>query len=303
MYDLTTIGTLTVDFYFQSDNLTSKDGRFELAMGGKYFTDHFCESLGGGATNTAIGVTKHGLRTSLVTLIGKNSFRPFITEKLQESGVSYIHSKIVGDHLNTSCILLSKTGEKTVINYQTPHQHLFSDEDDFNFLLRTRSVYMANLPNVAFSEKLRLLKFLKHHNILVFANLGVIDCRRPKEQVKELLELVDVVIVNGYEFSDMVKTHYSRIAFHKDVVSFYFPEFKEKVFIITEGERGSFGYLKGKHYHQAAIPPAKIVDSTGAGDGYTAGFIAEYLQTGDIQGAMLSGAKYASKILEKVGAN
>jgi sugar/nucleoside kinase (ribokinase family) len=303
MYDVTTIGTLTVDLYFKSENLTASDTRFELALDGKYFTDHFHESLGGGATNVAIGLQRQGLRTSLVTLIGNNSFKPLILEKLEKESVSFIHSKMAEEHLNISCILLSEKGEKTVINYQSPHQHLFSENDEFSFLNRTRAVYIANMPDVSFSEKLRLAKYLKQHEKQVIANFGVVDCRRPKEHLEELIRYVDVLIINGHEFADMVKTEYERLSFNRNIISFYFPDFKEKAFVVTEGKKGSYGYLNGKHFHQPSIPPAKIVDSTGAGDGFSVGFIAEYVKHGDIEKAMLSGAQYASKILGRIGAN
>jgi sugar/nucleoside kinase (ribokinase family) len=71
-------------------------------MGGKYFTDHFHESLGGGATNVAIGLQKQGVRAAVKTIIGNNSFKKFIIEKLEESGVSYLQSKYVKYHLKIS---------------------------------------------------------------------------------------------------------------------------------------------------------------------------------------------------------
>ncbi|MEO6508472.1 MAG: carbohydrate kinase family protein [Patescibacteria group bacterium] len=303
MYDVITVGTLTVDMYFQSENLTAKDNRFELAMGGKYFTDHFHESLGGGATNVAIGLSKHGYRTSLVTMIGQNSFKPMIMEKLQDYSVSYIHSKVVEDHLNISCILLSNTGEKTVINYQSPHQHLFEEKDDLDYMLRANYIFIGNLPDVSYTEKIRVLSFLRKNNKKVIMNFGVIDCRRAKEQMMELIKYTDVVIVNGYEFADIVKTDYERIHFKKNIIPFYFPEFKEKTFIVTDGKKGSYGYGHGKHFFQEPIHPSRIVDSTGAGDGYSAGFISEYIKEEDIEKSMLSGAEYAAKILAKIGAH
>ncbi|MFN4213084.1 MAG: carbohydrate kinase family protein, partial [Microgenomates group bacterium] len=68
-------------------------------------------------------------------------------------------------------------------------------------------------------------------------------------------------------------------------------------------QKGSYAYYQGKVYHQKAYPIKKIVDTTGAGDGYTAGFIAEYFRSKDIKKAMANGAKYAAKILGKIGAN
>jgi sugar/nucleoside kinase (ribokinase family) len=303
MFDVMTIGTLTIDLYFRSDCLTIKEGRFELAQGGKYFTDHFYESLGGGATNVALGLQSHGIRTALKTIIGKNSFKPFVVQKLQESGVSYLHSKIENNHLNISCILLAPNGEKTVINYQSPHQHMFTQPDDFTSLLRAKTFYVANLPDVSFYDKVKLLSYLRKNNKQIVLNLGVRDCRRDKDQLAELIENVDVLIVNGYEYADMIKKRYDMLDFHQNVVELYLPSFMNRTVVITDGEKGSYGYHNGKVFYQQSIRPQTIVDSTGAGDAYSAGFIASYIKTGDTEKAMHSGARYACHILGKIGAN
>ena len=47
----------------------------------------------------------------------------------------------------------------------------------------------------------------------------------------------------------------------------------------------------------------KIVDTTGAGDGYTAGFISSFIKSKGIQKSMKKGAECASKIIEKIGSN
>jgi len=54
-----------------------------------------------------------------------------------------------------------------------------------------------------------------------------------------------------------------------------------EIILITQGEKGSTLCYNGKVKRIPAIPPDKIVDLTGAGDTYIAGFIVEYLRTGD----------------------
>ena len=77
---------------------------------------------------------------------------------------------------------------------------------------------------------------------------------------------------------------------------------KDKIIIITDGKKGSYAF-DNKRYYQKAIKVNSITDATGAGDAYTSGFITHYLQTKDIQISMEKGARYASKILLRMGAN
>lgn len=303
-FDLISIGTVSIDLYFTGGTLTHTDDHFQLAVGGKYFSDHFYENLGGGATNVAIGVKKAGLKSALLAKIGNNPFKKVIMHKLEEMDVSYEHfCQFEDNYMNISSIFLTKDGEKTLVNYRSPHQHLFHCEDDFAVLKKAKSIYLANLPSVSLTDRIKILHFAKKNALMTFANLGVVDCRRPIEQIEHFLKDVDILIINAHELADLVKEDYEKINFKENVVMKYLPMFLDKILVVTDGEKGSFAYHTAITYRQPAHKATKVLDSTGAGDGYTAGFIAEYLQTKDIELAMEAGAKYSIKILAKIGAN
>lgn len=303
MFDLISIGNISMDFFFKGDSLTFRNGRFQLAVGGKYFSDYFHESLGGGGANVAIGGSRNGIKTAVLGKIGENSFKKIILEKLHEEHVAIDLCQAEKEYLNISAILLSPKGERSIINYNTPHQHICVNESIYADLKKTTAVYMGNLPDVSLNERHKILTFLKRNSILKIVNLGVSDCRRKKDQIRELLEHVDILIVNGHEFAELVKAPYEDIHFKENVVKWYIPFLKEKIIIVTEGSKGSYVYQGNEIFHQPAVKPAHIVDTTGAGDAYTAAFIARYLKTFDIESSMRSGAHYASHILTKIGAN
>jgi len=303
MYDLISVGTISLDLYFQGKSFTFKDNRFALALGGKYQAENFYLSVGGGGTNVAIGVAKHGYQVGLLGKIGNNSFKKIIVDYLKNHQISLSLIDFEDDYYNISTILLTEKGERTIIHYSTPHQHLFSSTNPLIGLTKTKIVYLGNLPEVSLTQRVKFLKFLKKHHITRIVNLGVFDCRRPKNQIKEILEEADILIVNGHEFSELVKAQYSDIHFHEDVVSWYIPYLKEKIVVITNGEKGSYAYHQGKVFFQKALKPVKILDTTGAGDGFTAGFISEFLNSKDLVKSLKKGALYAAYILGKIGAN
>lgn len=303
MSDFISVGNISVDLFFKGNSLTYKDNRFQLAIGGKYFTDYFRESLGGGGANVAIGAAVNGLNSSVFGLIGDNSFKELIIEKLKSKGVNINLCPVISDYINISTILLSPKGERSIIHFSNPHQHLFKYQSSVNQLAKSQMVYFGNLTDISLSEKINIMSLLKKNNVISVVNLGINDCRRPKHQLKELLEKVDILIINGYEFSEMVKASYKDIHFKENVIHWYLPVMKSKKVIITEGSGGSYGYFLNNVYHQPAVKVDKVIDATGAGDGYTAGFIADYFINQNIEQAMFKGAKYASVILQKVGAN
>jgi len=303
MFDLITIGNISIDIFFQGESLTFKDNRFQLAVGGKYFADKVFESVGGGGANVAIGASKHALKTAVIGKIGNNPFKKIIIDRLKLNNVSIKLCHQKNNYLNISTILLAKNGERSIIHYSSPHQKIIENKQDWHRLANTKAVYMGNLPDVSLTEKIEILRFLKKNNILSFVNLGVSDCRKTKDQLKKLLENIDVLIINNYEFSEMVKAPVSDINFSDNIIKWYIPYLKNNIIIITSGKLGSFSYYLDNVQHVPAQKINHIVDTTGAGDGYCAGFISEYLKTKNITQAMKNGVKYASRIIAKIGGN
>ena len=73
------------------------------------------------------------------------------------------------------------------------------------------------------------------------------------------------------------------------------------LFNVTLAERGSVTYHHGKEYRVSAVPVDKVIDTTGCGDSYHAGFICSYVKDGDVTAAMHEGSRVASETLSHVG--
>ncbi|MBI3619820.1 carbohydrate kinase family protein [Candidatus Roizmanbacteria bacterium] len=304
MYHLISIGNITIDLFFKGDSLTYHDGRFQLCAGGKYVADFFQEGVGGGGANVAIGAAKHGLMTGLMGIIGDTPFKPLILEKLRGVKVKPLLCRYDEKFMSISTILLNHRGERSVVHYDTHRQHLFRADLPVAELQRAVMVYLGNLPETPISEKKQLLAVAKKHNAHIFLNFGVKDCRRPIEELLPLLEMADVIILNGHELADLIKAPYGDIHFKERVINWYAPFLREKLVVVTDGKNGSFVYEKDEVLFQKAIAPEKIIDTTGAGDAYAAGFISAFFKSkGKVRSAMQSGAMYACRILSRLGAN
>ncbi len=302
MYDLITIGNVRADFYIAADSLTTLKNRFFLAIGGKYYINNIKINIGGGAANVAIGVKKNRLRTAVCSLIGNDELRKSILHKLKLKGVSTKLALFSQNYKNISLILLKEDGRRTIINYEAPKQKFFISEKLLKKLSRTKAVYFGNLPDVYIKERAEITSYLKKHDISIFLNLGSIDCQKGLKETNKLLENSSILILNRYEFAELIRVKPGYLKLKSNVAN-YIPNFKNKILIVTDAEKGSYAYFQDKVYYQKAIKPKKIVDTTGAGDGYTAGFISEFIKSEDIRKSMRRGAFYAAKILGKIGAN
>lgn len=302
MFDLISIGSISIDLYFRGTHIPTHDDRLQLAVGGKYMADYFYEGVGGGGVNVAIGVSKLGHRTALVGKIGKNSFKTLIQDTLRKSDVSMKFCQYEKGYINISTILLGDSGERSIIHFLPPHGKILEANESVHLLAATKSVYMGGLPDVEISKRISLLKQFRRAGVLTVLNLGVTDCRRSLDELEALLQCTDILIVNGHEFADLVKSQHSSLTFDKNFVQKY-RFLQNTILLITEGNQGSYGYTNTRIYKQKAVHLRKILDTTGCGDGYTAGFISEYLKDRNVEDSMKAGARYASQILAQIGAN
>lgn len=73
------------------------------------------------------------------------------------------------------------------------------------------------------------------------------------------------------------------------------------VLVATLAARGSVAYHNGTEYRCEAEKVDFVMDTTGAGDSYQAGFVAEYIKSGDILAAMKNGSKMAAENISHMG--
>ncbi len=300
MYDLISVGSISIDLYFKGKSLTKDDNRFHLAIGGKYVTDFFHEDVGGGGCNVASGVAKAGLRTAVFGKIGDNEYKDVILKKMTDKRVSTEFCEIEKNYFKISSILLTDSGERTIIHYETP-SHLVKEFFLHDELKKAKNIYFSPLPHLSLEDKNKMIGYLKGDKTTTFVNLSVVDCREGVERLKTILDSLDVLFLNAHEFSEFINVAYDDIELKKFRINI--PYLKNRIVIVTDGEKGSHGFFRDEYFYQEAIKPKKIIDTTGCGDAYTAGFIADYIKSKNIRSAMKNGARYASEKLGRIGAN
>jgi fructokinase len=75
-----------------------------------------------------------------------------------------------------------------------------------------------------------------------------------------------------------------------------------KLIVITRSENGSMAIKDNEIINCNSIKVNKILDLTGAGDLFAAGFLKEYLDNSDVKKCLETGSILASKIIQKIGA-
>ena len=303
MYDLVSVGTTAIDMYFLGGDLKAKENTFELTCGSKYFVDLFQESIGGGATNVAIGAAKLGMRVALVTEIGQNSFKRVIFEKLDLHAISYKYCLLSHEFRNFSTVLLRDDGEKTVINYRTTHTDFLKQLPPDELFAKAKCLYLGHIAQVSVYHRTMLLRTARRHGLTTYVTLGSDDLQQSHDHLSDLIAHTDVLFLNKEEFAEYARVGVEHLSLKDNLTHIYRHLPLPSLLVITDGSHGSYAYDGNDVLYQPSIPVHKIKDLTGAGDGFCAGFIHSYNKDNHLAAALKAGAHFSALKLSHLGAN
>ena len=124
MYDVITVGSNTVDVFVHTDqsgviNIRSKAGCEELIsypVGTKMLITKLMHNIGGNGANSAVALSRLGLRTAYLGKIGNDHNGKLILDALKKNKVKFIGSR--GDESGFSVILDSIEHDRTILTYK-----------------------------------------------------------------------------------------------------------------------------------------------------------------------------------------
>ena len=113
------------------------------------------------------------------------------------------------------------------------------------------------------------------------------DIERSFAKMEEVLPWVDFFMISGDDSVLPIAKAWSKKY--------------DGLFNVTLAARGSVTYHRGAEYRVSAVPVSEVIDTTGCGDSYHAGFVCSYAKDGNILAAMQEGSRTASETLGHVG--
>ena len=135
-------------------------------------------------------------------------------------------------------------------------------------------------------------------------NGGIHDTYLLSDSDKNRIASADIIFItfDSPNFDDVLELRKScRFQLAVDFNVLRWSERYDNIFNITLAENGSVTYYMGKEYRVDAVPVNNVIDTTGCGDSYHAGFLCSYLRDCDIINAMNEGSRVASKTLSHIG--
>jgi fructokinase len=238
---------------------------------------------------------------SFIGKINSDNFGEIYKKSLEDIHVNFPYVK-KNEELPTgaSIILITPDSERTMCTYLGISSHLSENDINENNIAEHKLIFLEGyLWDKGISEKMfkYVINLAKKNKVKIAMSLSDIFCvTRHKQDFYSLLKNdLDVLIGNENEISELT---------NKKNLLDSINQLKEfnKLIVITRSENGSMAIKNNEIIICDSIKIDKILDLTGAGDLFAAGFLKEYLDQSEIKKCLTTGSALASKIIQKIGA-
>ncbi len=292
MIDVLTIGSATVDHFLTIDQPFSS-----IKAGDKILVKHVETHSGGGATNAAAALSTLGLKVKTLTKLGKDHDAEFILQELKKYNVENI-CRHRSRHHTDSATLISSTKEKDRIIFVFKEASRDLCLPDFKKEhLQVKWIYMGSLMGKSFEVGITVARYAQQNKVSLLFNPSLYLANKGKKYLQPILRVTTILVLNLEEAQAVLHTSSSKVEFLLQQLQRLGPS----IVIITNGEKPLHA-LFHRMIYSLQPPKVKVVHTAGAGDAFTAGFLAGIIKKYSFEDALRLGQVNALSVIQHLGA-
>lgn len=252
---------------------------------------------GGSVANSIVGLSQLGNKVSFIGKVNDDELGNKYTESLIKENVTYFYDKKKeGTPTGTCLILITPDSERTMCTFLGIAGKISEQDIQEDAIKQSEIVFLEGYlwdegdPKSAFEKAFKLA----NKNAMSLSDQFCVE--RHKTSFLNLVKnKLDITFANEQEIIHLIgaKSFNEVLDFGKNL---------GKLLVITRSDKGSVAINKNEVFECESEKNLKLVDLTGAGDLFAAGFLHGYINKMSIQESLQKGTEMASKIIQKVGA-
>jgi fructokinase len=289
------------DDFIVQNNLTKSTMKlfFEETEFKKLLTDLEIEKTvsGGSVANSIVGISQLGDKTGFIGKISDDEFGIKYEEGLKKENVEYFYQKKKEELPTGTClILVTPDSERTMCTFLGTAGKINENDIDSNAIKKSEIILLEGYLWDEGEPKKAFNKAINNASKVAMSLSDQFCVDRHKSNFLELVKnKLDITFANEQEIMSLIETRD-----FNEVINF--SKQLNKLVVVTRGEKGAVA-IEGEKVIESGIKQnLKILDLTGAGDLFAAGFLHGYVNKLSIEESLEKGTNMSSKVIQQIGA-
>ena len=252
---------------------------------------------GGSVANSIVGLSQLGDKVGFIGKVSDDEFGSKYEEGLKKEKVDYFYSKKKEELPTGTClILVTPDSERTMCTFLGTAGKINENDVSSEAIKKSEIIFLEGYLWDEGEPKKAFDKAINNANKVAMTLSDLFCVERHKPHFLDLVKnKLDITFANEQEISSLIqsKSFDEVINFSKQL---------NKLVIITRGEKGAVA-VKGDEIVESDIQKnLNIVDLTGAGDLFAAGFLHGYINKLSTKECLEKGTEMSSKVIQQIGA-
>ncbi len=252
---------------------------------------------GGSVANSIVGLSQLGNDVGFIGKVNDDDLGQKYEDGLQKEKVNFLYSKKKESTPTGTClILITPDSERTMCTFLGTAGKVSDKDVDSDLIKKAEITFLEGYLWDEGEPKKAFDKAILNSNKVAMSLSDLFCVERHKTQFLDLVKnKLDIIFANEQEILSLLeaKSFNEVISFLKNL---------NKNFVITRGEKGAIALNKGEIAECVAGKNLNIVDLTGAGDLFAAGYLHGVINNLTTKESLLKGTELSSKIIQKIGA-
>ncbi len=302
------IGNAIVDVICKvDDNFISQNGLTKSTMKLIFDENEFKKLLtnlkiektvsGGSVANSIVGLSQLGSKVGFIGKVSDDDLGSKYEEGLKKENVEYFYSKKKEELPTGTClILVTPDSERTMCTFLGTAGKINENDVSSDAIKESEIIFLEGYLWDEGEPKKAFDKAINNSNKVAMSLSDQFCVDRHKQHFFNLVKnKLDITFANEQEITSLIeaKNFDEVVEFSKKL---------GKLIVVTRGENGAIA-IKGNEVVECGVQKnLKIVDLTGAGDLFAAGFLHGYVNKFSIKESLQKGTEMSSKVIQQIGA-